>query len=104
MDVPSMTCPCGQKLTSKSIRYTQRIPRYLDEPGVRIEYRCPNCRHLRDTMMLLADYRKLRDYWKSEVIPEERERISNLGAISFAEQRVMHEKLLSGNPLSELDY
>ena len=55
-------------------------------------------------MMLLADYRKLREFWKSEVKPDERERISTLGAISFAEQRVMHEKLISGNPLSELDY
>jgi len=52
----------------------------------------------------MADYRKLKEFWKSEVKPEERERISNLGAISFAEQRVMHEKLVLGNPLSELDY
>jgi len=104
VDAPSITCPCGHKQTSKSIRYTQRIPRYLDEPGVRIEYRCPRCRHLRDTIIRMADYRKLKEFWKSEVKPEERERISNLGAISFAEQRVMHEKLVLGNPLSELDY
>lgn len=55
-------------------------------------------------MMLLAEYRILREFWKSEVKPDERARISTLGAISFAEQRVMHEKLSTGNPLSELDY
>ena len=54
--------------------------------------------------MLLEDYRTLRDYWKSEGNDSERERIASLGAISFAEQRVMHEKLSTGNPLSELDY
>lgn len=55
-------------------------------------------------MMLIAEYRRLREFWKSEVNPQERERIASLGAISFAEQRIMHEKLTSGNPLAELDY
>jgi hypothetical protein len=54
--------------------------------------------------MLVAEYRTLREYWKSEVNDQERERIASLGAISFAEQRIMHEKLSSGNPLTELDY
>jgi hypothetical protein len=54
--------------------------------------------------MLVAEYRTLREYWKSEVSDQERERIDSLGAISFAEQRIMHEKLSSGNPLAELDY
>ena len=97
-------CPCGQRQTRKSVRYTQRITHYLEQPTVRIEYRCTHCRHLRDTVMLLEDYRTLRDYWKSESNDSERERIASLGAISFAEQRVMHEKLSTGNPLTELDY
>ena len=97
-------CPCGQKQTRKSVRYTQRIPHYLEQPTVRIEYRCTRCRHLRDTVMLLVDYRTLRDYCKSESNDSERERIASLGAISFAEQRVMHEKLSTGNPLTELDF
>ena len=97
-------CPCGQKQTRKSVRYTHRIAHYLEQASVRIEYRCLRCRHLRDTVMLLDDYRTLRDYWKSESNDSERERIASLGAISFAEQRVMHEKLSTGNPLSELDY
>ena len=71
---------------------------------MRIEFRCPRCRHLRDTVMLLTDYRTLREYWKREVSRDERERIESLGAISFAEQRIMHEKLSTGNPLAELDY
>jgi hypothetical protein len=54
--------------------------------------------------MLLTEYRALREYWKSEVNDQERERIDSLGAISFAEQRIMHEKLSLGNPLTELDY
>jgi hypothetical protein len=54
--------------------------------------------------MLVAEYRTLREYWKSEVNAQERERIASLGSISFAEQRIMHEKLSVGNPLTELDY
>jgi hypothetical protein len=54
--------------------------------------------------MLLTEYRTLREYWKSEVNANERERIASLGAISFSEQRIMHEKLSTGNPLTELDY
>jgi hypothetical protein len=53
--------------------------------------------------MLLTDYQLLRKYWKSEVNALDRERMSSMGAISFAEQRDMHEKLTTGNPLTELD-
>ena len=54
--------------------------------------------------MDLDAYRDLRKYWKSEVNSVDKERIASLGSISFAEQRMMHEKLSRGNPLADLEF